>query len=45
MFKAQKYGIETSLDLNWHDLMSKTKAKRMVKKSLKDGRKILKFLK
>lgn len=44
MFKALKKEIETKEEYWWYNLMSKTKAKKEVIKSLKDGRKILKFL-
>lgn len=44
MFKALKRSIETGDDLWWFDTISKSKAKKEVIKSLKDGRKILEFL-
>lgn len=44
MFKALKIRLETKEDVNWYDIITKSKAKKEVKKSLKDGRKILEFL-
>ncbi len=44
LFSVMKINSDLSIDLNWHDLMSKSEAKKMVKKSLKDGRKILELL-
>lgn len=44
MFKALKISMKTGEDLWWFDTISKSKAKKEVIKSLKDGRKILEFL-
>lgn len=43
MFKALKLKLKGK-DVDWHDIISKKKAKYEVKKSLKDGRKILEYL-
>lgn len=44
--EARKYMFQaiTNPDINWYDICGKTKAKRLVKKSLANGRKILKSL-
>jgi Icc-related predicted phosphoesterase len=44
MFKALKLKLEGKTGINWYDLAGKERAKRMVLKSLKDGRRILEFL-
>lgn len=44
IFKALKLTLDTNVEINWHDIVSESKAKKEVKKSLKDGRKILEFL-
>lgn len=44
MFKALKIRLETKKDINWYDIITKKKAKKEVKKSLKDGRRILEYL-
>jgi len=45
MFQALKAKLENNnLKLQWYDLVGKKEAEKMFKKSLKDGRTILKFL-
>ena len=44
MFKALKITLDTNEEVWWYDIMSKSKAKKEIIKSLKDGRKILEFL-
>ena len=44
MFQALKKEIQTGEEYWWYNLMTKAKAKKEVIKSLKDGRKILKYL-
>ncbi len=44
MFEALKREIQTGQEYWWYEMMSKNKAKKEVRKSLKDGRKILQFL-
>ena len=44
MFKALKMSLQTKEEIWWYNLMSKKRAKKEIIKSLKDGRKILKFL-
>ncbi|MEK6925140.1 MAG: metallophosphoesterase [Nanoarchaeota archaeon] len=44
MFRALKKEIETGEEYWWYNLISKSKAKKEIIKSLKDGRKILEFL-
>ena len=44
MFKALKKEIETKEEVDWYNICGKSKAKKEVIKSLKDGRRILEFL-
>ena len=45
MFQALQQKLNDSKSkVNWYDLVGKKRAKKMVDKSLKDGRKILEFL-
>ncbi|MBM3232304.1 hypothetical protein FJZ21_02915 [Candidatus Pacearchaeota archaeon] len=44
MFKALKITLDTNEEVCWYDIMSKSKAKKEIIKSLKDGKRILEFL-
>jgi len=45
MFEAMRKNLQDSnYKSEWYDIVGKAKAKKMLKKSLKDGRKILEFL-
>lgn len=44
MFQAIRKNSKSNKRVSWYELAGKTKARKMIKKSLKDGKKILKFL-
>ena len=45
MFQALRYNLENpGSDIDWYDLVGKKRARKMIRKSLDDGRKILEYL-
>ena len=44
MFQSLKLWLNEKIDIEWYDLAGRRKAVKMLKKSLRDGRRVLEFL-